>query len=283
MISSTFQICVIMEQLTNANLEDKTTNPFLVINQLPHDHFPKQYIWPKNDNDIVTEVLNAPVIDLHGFFIRDEEAIANATNLEKGVIAHANRFSENLPWKEMLSFKYHENSSEELIVDFFHFNKFGQVDHNILIQIKLIYQKCYQSMRKLALDLMELLEISLGVDEQNYFKRLYEDCISLVRWNYYPKSNHPSLMHGVGRHHDPNTITVLYRDQVGGLEVFVDNKWRSVTPYPRTLVVNIGDTFKLKALSNGKYVSCLYRLSVNRFEPRLSVAFFLSPKGDKDL
>ncbi|XP_024969770.1 gibberellin 20 oxidase 3-like [Cynara cardunculus var. scolymus] len=317
-----------MEQLKNANLEDKTTNSSLIFNQLPDDHFPKQYIWPKNDNDIVTEVLDAPIIDLQGFFTHDEQAIANAANLVKescmshglfqvvnhgidlellalvdkhgraffnlpiaekmkckkkeGIMlgftnAHAHRFSEKLYWKEMLSFVYHENGPEEVVVDFFNSTLGDQYK-----ETGLIYQKCCQSMRKLALDLMELLAISLGVDGQNYFKKLYEDCVSLERYNYYPKCNQPNLTQGVGPHRDPNTITILFQDQVGGLEVVTDNKWKSVTPIPDALVVNIGDTFK--ALSNGKYyLSCLHRVAVNRFEPRLSVAFFLSPKGDKEV
>ncbi|XP_024969769.1 gibberellin 20 oxidase 3-like [Cynara cardunculus var. scolymus] len=316
-----------MEQLNSANLEDKTTGTYLITNQQPHDEFPKQYIWPKTDQDAATEVLNAPVIDLDGVFTHDEHAIANAVNLIKesctvhgffqvinhgidlGFLAladehgraffnlpitekmkctkkegsmagftsaHVHRFSEKLPWKEMLSFEYHENGPEEVVVDYFNSTLGSQYK-----ETGLIYQRCCQSMRKLALNLMELLEISLGVEGQNYYRKLYEDCISLVRCNYYPKCNQPNLTHGVGPHCDPTTITILYQDQVGGLEVFVDNKWKSITPNPDALVINIGDTFK--ALSNGKYMSCLHRVAVNRFEPRLSVAFFLSPKGDKEL
>uniref|UniRef100_A0A251UZN8 Putative isopenicillin N synthase-like protein n=1 Tax=Helianthus annuus TaxID=4232 RepID=A0A251UZN8_HELAN len=37
------------------------------------------------------------------------------------------------------------------------------------------------------------------------------------------------------------------------------------------------------ALSNGKYKSCLHRVSVNSLSPRLSLVFFLCPKGDREL
>lgn len=102
-------------------------------------------------------------------------------------------------------------------------------------------------MKKLALDLLDLLEISLGVDGHNYYRQLYEDSVSIVRLNYYPQCNKPDLTYGVGPHCDPTTLTVLHQDQVGGLEVFVDNKWKSVQPHHDALVINIGDTFKVNS------------------------------------
>ncbi|KAI3761956.1 hypothetical protein L1987_52379 [Smallanthus sonchifolius] len=191
--------------------------------------------------------------------------------------AHAQRFREKLPWKESLTFEYHENGTDEVITEFF--NALGS-QYN---ETGLIFQKFCWSMNKLALDIMELLEISLGVEghKHNYYRQLYEEAVSIVRCNHYPQCNNPELTYGVGPHCDPNTLTILYQDQVGGLEVFVDNKWKSVQPNPDALVINIGDTFK--ALSNGKYKSCLHRVSVNRYEPRLSLVFFLCPKGDKEL
>ncbi|KAL4567333.1 hypothetical protein LXL04_022915 [Taraxacum kok-saghyz] len=190
--------------------------------------------------------------------------------------AHANRFSKKLPWKEMLSFEYHENGPNEAAVDFF-----NSVSSRQLKETGLIYQKYCKSMKKLALKIFELLEISLDVDGHKYYKELFEDCISIMRCNYYPRCNQPNLTNGVGPHCDPTTITILYQDEVGGLEVFFDNKWKSVPPHPNALVINIGDTFQ--ALSNGKYRSCLHRVMVNSYKPRLSLAFFVCPRGDKVL
>ncbi|KAK2438839.1 gibberellin 20 oxidase [Trifolium repens] len=80
-------------------------------------------------------------------------------------------------------------------------------------------------------------------------------------------------------HCDPTSVTILFQDQVGGLEAFVDNKWLAIRPQPNTFVINIGDTFK--ALTNGIYKNCLHRVLANKEIDRKTLAFFLCPKGDK--
>jgi len=100
-----------------------------------------------------------------------------------------------------------------------------------------------------------------------------------MRLNYYPPCQKPDLTLGTGPHCDPTSLTILHQDTVGGLEVFVDDEWRSISPNYSAFVVNIGDTFM--ALSNGRYKSCLHRAVVNNKTPRKSLAFFLCPKKDK--
>ncbi|KAI3776948.1 hypothetical protein L1987_46740 [Smallanthus sonchifolius] len=253
-----------MEQMKSGNHEDKTIESATIFDQKINDHFPKQFIWPKDHlSQTSTEKLNEQVIDLQGFLSHDEEATLLADNLVKesclshgffqvvnhGVdpallalahehgraffklplteklkckqkegsvvgfaCAHAQRFREKLPWKELLTFEYHENGTDEVTAEFF--NALGSQYK----ETGLIFQKFCRSMNKLALDIMELLEISLGVDghKHNYYRQLFEDSVSI-------------------------------------------------------------------ALSNGKYKSCLHRVSANRYKPRLSLAFFLCPKGDREL
>jgi len=93
--------------------------------------------------------------------------------------------------------------------------------------------------------LLELLAISLGVDRLHY-KELFEDGCSVMRCNFYPSCQQPSLALGTGPHCDPTSLTILHQDQVGGLDVFADNMWQTVPPHPRALVVNIGDTFTVR-------------------------------------
>ena len=108
-----------------------------------------------------------------------------------------------------------------------------------------VYQDYCEAMSKLSLWIMELLAISLGVD-RTYFKEFFEENDSIMRLNYYPPCQKPDLTLGTGPHCDPTSLTILHQDQVDGLQVFVDNEWRSISPNFKAFVVNIGDTFMVR-------------------------------------
>ncbi|XLT11262.1 hypothetical protein HN51_057055 [Arachis hypogaea] len=185
------------------------------------------------------------------------------------------RFSSKLPWKETLSFQYSADKkhSPNLVKDYLcsklgkEFEQFGNV-----------YEKYCEAMSNLSLGIMELLGMSLGVGK-SYFREFFEENNSIMRLNYYPPCQKPDLALGTGPHCDPTSLTILHQDQVGGLQVYVDDQWHSVTPNFNAFVVNIGDTFM--ALSNGRYKSCLHRAVVNSKTTRKSLAFFLCPRSDK--
>ncbi|XP_071732675.1 gibberellin 20 oxidase 1-like [Rutidosis leptorrhynchoides] len=184
------------------------------------------------------------------------------------------RFSSKLPWKETLSFHFSDdNKSSNKVKDYFE-NTMGVE----FTRLGKVYQEYCNAMSKLSLEIMELLGISLGVDRA-HFKKFFEDNDSVMRLNYYPPCQKPDLTLGTGPHCDPTSLTILHQDSIGGLEVFIDNEWRSIAPNPNAFVINIGDTFM--ALSNGRYKSCLHRAVVNNKIHRKSLAFFLSPNRDK--
>nr|XP_023904946.1 gibberellin 20 oxidase 2-like [Quercus suber] len=184
------------------------------------------------------------------------------------------RFSNKLPWKETLSFCYSaQTNSSDIVQDYLSntmgedFKPFGRV-----------YQDYCKAMSTLSLGIMELLRMSVGVSRAHY-REYFEENDSIMRLNYYPPCQKPELTLGTGPHCDPTSLTILHQDQVGGLQVFVDNQWRSISPNFNAFVVNIRDTFM--ALSNGRYKSCLHRAVVNSKTPRKSLAFFLCQKNDK--
>ncbi|XP_074280206.1 gibberellin 20 oxidase 2-like [Silene latifolia] len=188
-------------------------------------------------------------------------------------LAHSDRFTSNLPWKETLSFPYHANDSNNMVLNYFTSTMGTEFE-----QTGVVYQKYCEEMHKLSLVIMELMAISLGVD-RTYYTDFFEDARSIMRMNYYPPCEEPHLVLGTGPHCDPTSLTVLFQDDVGGLEVFVDDKWQSVEPRADALVINIGDT--LMAMTNGIYKSCLHRAVVNDNVERVSMAFFLCPREDK--
>ncbi|KAL3650461.1 hypothetical protein CASFOL_006864 [Castilleja foliolosa] len=181
------------------------------------------------------------------------------------------RFKSKLPWKKTLSFEY--SPQKDTVEDYFQRNLGEDFTH-----LGKVYQDYCDAMSKLSLEIMELLGMSLGVG-QNHFKHFFEENESIMRLNYYPPCQQPDLTLGTGPHCDPTSLTILHQDDVGGLQVFVDDEWQSISPNSDAFVVNIGDTFM--ALSNGRYKSCLHRAVVNSERPRKSLAFFLCPKKDK--
>ena len=97
-------------------------------------------------------------------------------------------------------------------------------------------------MSRLSLEIMEVLGLSLGVGEA-HFRDFFEGNDSIMRLNYYPPCRQPELTLGTGPHCDPTSLTILHQDDVQGLQVFADGKWRTICPKPDAFVVNIGDTF----------------------------------------
>ncbi|KAE8675591.1 Gibberellin 20 oxidase 3 [Hibiscus syriacus] len=258
-------------------------------------HIPQQFIWPDDEKPCANAPeLHVPLIDLGGFLSGDPVSAAEASRLvgeacmqhgfflvvnhgvdatlltdahkymdyffelplgekqraqrkvgELGGYASSftGRFSSKLPWKETLSFRYSAHRDASMMVENYIVNQMGDEFRHF----GNVYQKYCEAMSKLSLGIMELLAINLAL--------------------------------GTGPHCDPTSLTILHQDRVGGLQVFVDNKWRLITPNFEAFVVNIGDTFM--ALSNGRYKSCLHRAVVNCHTTRKSLAFFLCPRGDQ--
>ncbi|CAK8530217.1 unnamed protein product [Lathyrus sativus] len=190
---------------------------------------------------------------------------------------HAWRFSSNLPWKESFTFQYkHYDESNSQIVEFF--KSVLDDDHQ---QTGLVCQKYCDAMKKLSGLILELLAISLSVDPLHY-QNFFKDAEAMMRCSSYPSNIGVKVgTLGVGPHCDPSSITILFQDQVGGLEVLIDKIWYEIPHIPNTFVISIGDTFKV--LTNGIYKSCSHRVMTNKEMERKTLAFYLCPKGDKVL
>lgn len=88
---------------------------------------------------------------------------------------------------------------------------------------------------------------------------------------------------GMGEHTDFGLVTVLWADQVAGLQVLAkDGTWHDVQPADGALLINIGDL--LARLTNDAWSSTLHRVKPpiveGRVRRRRSAAFFFEANAD---
>jgi polar amino acid transport system ATP-binding protein len=127
--------------------------------------------------------------------------------------------------------------------------------------------------------LMEGIARSLDL-EANYFADRYTaDPLILFRLFNYPRRPAPvgqDVQWGVGEHSDYGLLTILWQDDVGGLQVKTREGWVDAPPLPRSFVCNIGDM--LDRMTGGLYRSTPHRVALNTSgRDRLSMPFFFDP------
>ncbi|KAH6559576.1 hypothetical protein KP509_1Z003300 [Ceratopteris richardii] len=129
-------------------------------------------------------------------------------------------------------------------------------------------------MKLLAQRLLSLISESLGL-KPSYIQNAIGEPYQNISLNYYPPCPEPELTLGLQSHSDLGAITLLLQDDVGGLQVCVDDTWVAVQPLHGALVVNLAD--QVQILSNGRYKSIEHRAVVNRNRSRISIATFYDP------
>ncbi|XVF28170.1 hypothetical protein REPUB_Repub15cG0005800 [Reevesia pubescens] len=151
-----------------------------------------------------------------------------------------------------------------------------------------------QAVRGLACEILDLMAEGLWVQDSSVFSRMIKDVESdsLFRLNYYPpilckdRETSPSTFHdhsknssnkvGFGEHTDPQILTILRSNDVGGLQISLgDGLWLPVPPDPTAFWVNVGDV--LQAMTNGRFMSVRHRALTNSYKSRMSMAYFGAP------
>ncbi|CAL4185702.1 unnamed protein product, partial [Meganyctiphanes norvegica] len=135
--------------------------------------------------------------------------------------------------------------------------------------------------------ILEAMAVGLGIDRK-FFTSTHKDICndnnaSCLRMLYYPPvpANVTEGSVRCGTHTDYGTITFLFQDTMGGLEVCDrNNEWVPATPIPDTILVNVGDI--LQFWSSDKLRATKHRVLIPSEEKiaqasRRSIVFFLHP------
>lgn len=144
-----------------------------------------------------------------------------------------------------------------------------------------------QSCQALTTRILVALALGLGL-EKNFFTSLHKEIcsnnnMSCLRLLHYPPvpDNIPENTIRCGAHTDYGTITLLFQDHLGGLQVHDRNgDWVEATPIPDTILINVGDL--LQFWTADKFIATEHRVVIPREErlqktPRRSVVFFVHP------
>ncbi|MDQ1084332.1 MULTISPECIES: isopenicillin N synthase family oxygenase [Microbacterium] len=144
----------------------------------------------------------------------------------------------------------------------------------------------YDEARRVAHTLTRIFAAALRVRE-DFFDDVTDHSIDVLRMNNYalpPGSIELGAeLTGMGEHTDFGLVTVLWADQVKGLQVLgQDGSWNDVAPADGALLVNLGDV--AARLTNDKWMSTLHRVKPpiidGTIERRRSAAFFHDGNAD---
>jgi isopenicillin N synthase-like dioxygenase len=125
---------------------------------------------------------------------------------------------------------------------------------------------------------LRAVALSLDIDEA-FFASRYTKRMQRTQMVYYPPQ--PALasadQFGVAPHTDYGCITLLWQDDVSGLQVkeLGGERWIDAPPIPDTLVVNVGDL--LARWSNDRFRSTQHRVVNRSGRERYSIATFYDP------
>nr|XP_006822255.1 PREDICTED: UPF0676 protein C1494.01-like [Saccoglossus kowalevskii] len=163
-------------------------------------------------------------------------------------------------------------------------------DTDVVADFKATMSDFYKSCAELSQRLLEIIGRGLELEDPRIFLKAHDGIIggdnrSVLRTLYYPalEGDHP-VKNGqtrCGEHSDYGSLTLLFQDEVGGLQVMSSSgEFVDATPIEGTIIVNIGDL--MQRWTSDKLVSTRHRVLVpssvdKKRKTRQSIAFFANP------
>ena len=145
----------------------------------------------------------------------------------------------------------------------------------------------YEACTELANKVLQAFALALELPE-DFFATNHNQQNHTLRLLHYPPLSQPPKLKQVraGEHSDYGSITLLFQNEVGGLEVrTASGEWIAASPIPDTVIVNTGDL--MERWTNHVFCSTKHRVMIPHDdtvkESRYSVAFFCHPNDDTEI
>lgn len=145
----------------------------------------------------------------------------------------------------------------------------------------------YHACTELANTVLQALALALELPEDFFTTRHNQQNHTLRLLHYPPLQTFPKPGQvRAGEHSDYGSLTLLFQDRVGGLEVqTTSGEWIAAPWIPGTVVVNTGDL--MQRWTNHIFCSTKHRVMIPNDErvkqSRYSVAFFCHPNDDTEI
>ncbi|KHN99775.1 Oxoglutarate/iron-dependent oxygenase [Metarhizium album ARSEF 1941] len=160
-------------------------------------------------------------------------------------------------------------------------------DEEDIPNFRAFMESLYERFHHIHQEILRALGLGLGLGPA-FFSDICDQNASEVRLNHYPGCEESVLRHGARRiseHTDFGTVTLLFQDAVGGLEIEDQDAPGQYLPVPfegaSEMIVNIGDC--LQRWSNDKFRATSHRVVLPPgsggawVRDRYSVAYFGKP------
>lgn len=138
----------------------------------------------------------------------------------------------------------------------------------------------FDEMTRLSHALLRAFALSLDLQEDYFLASFRKPQTQLSLLHYPPQPPAaPKDEYGIRPHADATAFTILYQDEVGGLQVQgVRQEWIAAPPIPGTYVINIGDM--MARWTNDRFASTKHRVFNRTGRERYSLPFFGIPDYD---
>ena len=138
------------------------------------------------------------------------------------------------------------------------------------------FEAYYAETFQLGMKILEGFALYLGKEEDFFVRHFTKPVADMVINHYLGAQGLHISDQASGPHTDHGIVTILWQDDLGGLEVMgKDGKWIAVTPLRGSYVINIGEL--MKRWTNGRFKATVHRVVHLQDKSRYSMPLFCNP------